>query len=128
MLSFVTMKDLIRVLFVEDDPEMMEIYTENFLLPEFEVATAVDGEKAMELLRNSDKKFDVIVTDNNMPNLDGMRLLKMIHKEFPDLKVLMVTGFGNWSDYVDAHNMGVHKFIDKPVKMIELKTLIRAIA
>jgi two-component system response regulator (stage 0 sporulation protein F) len=121
------MKDPIRVVFVEDDPEMLAIYAENFLLPEFQIGTALNGEKAIELLRNSVGRIDVLVTDNHMQQMDGIKLLRIVRQEFPEIKLLMVTGYGNWTDYVEAHNIGIHKFIDKPIKMSELKNLIRGI-
>ena len=121
------MRPPIRVLFVEDDPDMTAIYNENFLEPEFETATATNGEEAIRVLRAMATPFDVIVTDNYMPEMDGMALLKTIHFEFPSVKLVMVTGFGNWSDYIEAHNLGVCKFFDKPVKMSELKGIIRSL-
>jgi DNA-binding NtrC family response regulator len=122
------MKNPIRVVFVEDDPEMLAVYAENFENPEFQIVAARDGKEAIDLLRNSEDQFDVVVTDNFMPKMDGMRLLKIVRYEFPQTKLLMVTGYGNWTDYLDAEKIGVYKFVDKPVKMRELKDLIRAIA
>jgi two-component system response regulator (stage 0 sporulation protein F) len=122
------MKGPIRIVFVEDDPEMMAIYAENFVMPEFQITTASNGNKAIEVLRNSEKEFDVMVTDNCMPQMDGLKLLRTVHKEFPEIKLFMVTAYGDWTDYIDAHNIGVQKFVDKPVKMSELRNLIRAIA
>jgi two-component system response regulator (stage 0 sporulation protein F) len=121
------MKDPIRVVFVEDDPEMLAIYAENFLLPEFQIGTASNGENAIELLRKTVSRVDVLVTDNHMPKMDGIKLLRTVRQEFPSIKLLMVTGYGNWTDYVDAHDIGVQKFVDKPIKMSELKDLIRGI-
>jgi len=118
----------IRIVFVEDDPEMMAIYVENFMTPEFEIMTATNGKNAIEVLRNSKTEFNVIVTDNCMPQMDGLKLLRLVRQEFPKIKLLMITAYGDWTDYVDAHNIGVQKFVDKPVKMSELRNLIRAIA
>src|SRR3990172_1997824 len=117
------MKNPIRIVFVEDDPEMMAVYAENFLMPEFQITTAADGEEAIKLLRDSEAKFDVMVTDHYMPQIDGMKLIKTVRHEFPDIKLLMVTAYGNWLNDVDAGNMDVWKFLDKPVKMSELKQL-----
>src|SRR5262249_44347010 len=122
------MKNQIRVVFVEDDPEMKAVYAENFVAPEFEIVAVADGKEAIEVLRNSENKFDVVVTDHFMPKMDGMRLLRIVRYEFPQTKLLMVTGYGNWPDYIQAQDIGVSKFLDKPVKMRDLKELIRAIA
>ncbi len=121
------MKAPIRVLFVEDDNEMSAIYKENFLGPEFEITTAGNGREALDLVNRTGARFDVVVTDNWMPEMNGMNLLREIHQLHPDLKVILVTGYGNWSEYVDAHNLGVYRFLDKPVKMSELKGMIRGL-
>ena len=122
LLSF--MNRPIRILFVEDDPEMRAVYQENFARPEFEATSAPNGTKAMEILGKT-SEFDVVVSDNYMPEMDGITLLKRMHELYPELKVVIVSGYGNWSDYVEAHNLGVWRFIDKPVKIADLKKLIR---
>lgn len=119
------MNQPIRILFVEDDPEMRAVYQENFVRPEFEVTAAANGTEAMEILGKTGE-FDVVVSDNYMPEMDGITLLKRMHDLYPDVKVVIVSGYGNWSDYVEAHNLGVWRFIDKPVKIGDLKKLIRA--
>lgn len=118
------MNQPIRILFVEDDPEMRAVYLENFILPEFEVVAAANGTEALAILQKT-TAFDVVVSDNYMPEMDGITLLKRMRELHPDVRVVIVTGYGNWSDYVDAHNLGVWKFIDKPVKIADLKKLIR---
>lgn len=115
-----------RVLFVEDDPEMSSVYQENFMQPEFETVVATNGKDALEKLRTAAEGFDVVVTDNFMPEMDGITMLKTIRREFPGLIVFVVTGYGNWADYVEAHNLGVTRFLDKPIKMAALRDLIRA--
>lgn len=115
-----------RLLVVEDDPEMLEVYRENFPGPEFQTITANNGKEALEILRNAPQEFDWLISDNYMPEMDGITLLRKAHQEFPKLKVVIVTGYGNWLDYVDAHNLGVVKFLDKPMRMEELKKLVRS--
>jgi len=126
--SYKGMKHPIRVLFVEDDPEMTAVVAENFLPPEFRMVTAADGEQACHLLKDAGRKFDVLLTDNFMPGMDGITLLKKVRKDFPEMKLIMISGYGNWPDYIEAHNIGVSKFLDKPVRMAELKELIRTLA
>lgn len=125
LLQPANMRSPIRILFVEDDPEMIAVYEENFSSPEFEIATATDGEQAVRLLRTSPSKFDVVVTDNYMPNMNGFTFLKRIHFDFPEVKLFMVTGYGTDADYLHASDLGVHRFLDKPVRMSELKHMIR---
>jgi len=118
------MKSATKILFVEDDPEMRAVYQENFPEPEFESTIASNGHDALERFHQGEC-FDVVVTDNYMPQMNGITMLKTINKEFPGTKVILITGYGNWEDYVDAYNAGVLRFLDKPVKMGELKKLIK---
>lgn len=115
-----------RLLVVEDDPEMVEVYRENFPAPEFQTDSANNGKEALQILRNAPQEFDWLISDNHMPEMDGITLLRKVHQEFPNLKVIIVTGYGNWRDYVDAHNLGVVKFLDKPIRMEELRKLVRS--
>jgi two-component system response regulator (stage 0 sporulation protein F) len=113
-----------KILFVEDDPGMRDVYAENFVAPEFESTIASNGQDALERLK-SGEQFDLIISDNYMPEMNGIAMLKEIHKHFPETKVILITGYGNWEDYVTAYDSGVLRFLDKPVKMAELKKLIR---
>jgi len=113
-----------KILFVEDDPEMRDVYTENFLDPEFESTIARNGQDALARLHQGER-FDLIISDNYMPEMNGITMLKEIHKQFPETKVILITGYGNWEDYVAAYNSGVLRFLDKPVKMAELKKLVK---
>ncbi len=126
MLITADMNTPIRILFVEDDAEMSAIYAENFSLPEFDITTASGGVEAWKLLENSAGSFDFVVTDNYMPGMDGMTLLRKIRKDFPNIKVVMVSGYGDWSsDSVNEQDKRGLRFLDKPVRMSNLKQLIR---
>jgi DNA-binding NtrC family response regulator len=117
-------KPPIRILFVEDDPEMVATYMDNFSSIEYETCAAQNGVEALKILHSSEP-FDVIVTDNYMPEMSGMDLLKELQKEYPALKIILVTAYGNWTDYVEAYKLGVAKFFDKPLKPGELKNAIQ---
>ena len=117
-------KPPIRILFVEDDAEMIATYQENFTPPEYETRSAENGSEALKILKDSEP-FDVMVADNYMPEMNGMDLLKEVQEKFPGLKVIMVTAFGNWTDYVEAFNLGVAKFFDKPLQPGQLKRTIK---
>jgi two-component system response regulator FlrC len=119
-------KSPIRILFVEDDAEMTATYMENFQPPDYQTHAAENGNEALKILKNSDP-FDVMVADNYMPEMNGMELLKEVRSKYPDLKVIMVTAYGNWTDYVEAFNRGVIKFFDKPLKPGELKRAIKSL-
>src|SRR5262245_40395700 len=117
-------KSPIRILFVEDDPEMAATYMDNFSSADYETCAAENGLEALKILKTS-KPFDIIVADNYMPQMTGMDLLKVVKKEYPGLHVILVTAYGDWTDYVEAYKLGVTKFFDKPLKPGELKSAIQ---
>jgi DNA-binding NtrC family response regulator len=117
----------IRILFVEDDQDMAGTYTECFPQPEFDVRAARNGQEALQILQDSSGPFDVVVSDNQMPEMDGMTLLRKIRQSMPQMKVIIVTGYGDLDQITDAQNLGVVRFINKPVKMADLKQLIRSL-
>jgi DNA-binding NtrC family response regulator len=118
----------IRILFVEDDPEMMAIYLENFLPPDYLIATASTAEGALQILDRADSRFDVVVTDNYMPGITGISLLQRINQKDPSIKLLMVTGYGSWAEQLRSRDSGYMKFVDKPVKMSDLRSMIERMA
>jgi DNA-binding NtrC family response regulator len=117
-------KSPIRILFVEDDAEMVSTYMDNFSSAEYQACAAQNGTEALKILRTSEP-FDVMVADNYMPEMTGMDLLKEVQKEYPELRVILVTAYGNWTDYVEAYKLGVAKFFDKPLRPGELKSAIQ---
>jgi DNA-binding NtrC family response regulator len=114
----------IRILFVGDDEEMLALYREYFEGPEFETRTAMNGNEAFRSIRNVLGEIDIMVTDNFMPGMEGLSLLKHIQEEYPDIRLIMITAHGNWQG-TRGYNYGPVKFLEKPIKMIELKRLIR---
>jgi DNA-binding NtrC family response regulator len=113
----------IRILFVDDDPEMRAIYAENFLPPDFQISTAPTGERALEMLQTAGSQFDVVITDNYMPGMSGRSLLKQINHIDPSIKLLMVTAFDDWNR-TTSHSAAEMKLVEKPVKMADLKSMI----
>ncbi len=88
---------------------------------------AVDGKEAMPMIQAS--KFDLIVSDYNMPKVDGHQLLKFIRTESnqPDVPVLMVTTEGDESKLEAVQQEGVSAIVDKPFDVNTVKQLIEAI-
>ena len=114
-----------RILFVENDPEMSQVYQESFIQPEFETVVATNGMDALKMLRNETRPVDVMVTEIFTSEMDRVTLLRKITREFPDLFVIMITNNDLSTDLIDAHSLKIVPFLDKPVQMRGLKELIR---
>jgi DNA-binding NtrC family response regulator len=114
-----------RILVVEEDAEMSSIYRENCLKPEFEASFVENGKNALKLLRNAKEKFEVMICDKYAPEMEGISILKLIRQEFPELVMIIVTGYGDLGSDTDGYNLGVNKFLKKPIRMSALKELVR---
>ncbi len=89
------MTNPIRLLIVDDNEDILSTFYEFFNSMGYEVKTAVDGLVALKLLRDEALFFDCLITDLVMPNISGVGLISIVKKEFPHLKIIAITGFGD---------------------------------
>jgi YesN/AraC family two-component response regulator len=69
----------------------------------------------------------LVLSDINMPGMNGLELLRLIKTQFPDLKVIMVTAYGDDANHATASGYGADDFVTKPVDFVYLKERIRLI-
>ena len=93
-----------RVLIVEDDLELREEIADTLELAGFDFLQVGDGEQAVALLEQ--EPVDIVVTDVNMPGMDGHQLLAHLNQAFPGLPVVLMTAFGQVQKAVDAIRNG----------------------
>jgi len=111
-----------RILVV-DDEENARIALSKILTREgYEVASAGNGCEALNYLRG--KEVELIITDINMPEMNGLAFLRELSRSHPDSNVIMVTAYGEVESYIEAMNLGAYEYINKPVKIDELKKII----
>jgi DNA-binding NtrC family response regulator len=101
-----------RILIAEDDDISRENLSE--LLCAYDVYSVGDGMQALKAFH--EEKFDLIITDLRMPNMDGMHLLKHIREDDPRATVIMITGYGTVNTAVEAMKLGAFDYITKPLK------------
>lgn len=114
-----------RILVV-DDEENARIALSKILTREgYNVASAGNGYEALNYLR--DQEVDLIITDINMPEMNGMTFLRELNRNYPDCNVIMITAYGEVESYIEAMNLGAFEYINKPVKLEELNKIIHKI-
>lgn len=113
------------ILTVDDDAEMLSLLHEVISQLGHTSVTAVDGIDALEKLHNN--QFDIIITDINMPRMDGIELTKQVKADFEDVDVLTVTGYETEYKYTDVIEIGASDFISKPFNINELEAKINRI-
>ncbi len=108
-----------RILVVDDEESIRE-FLEIMLKKEgFEVSLAEDGARAKEMIQK--KSFDMVISDLQMPNMNGIELLKFVKDSAPDTVFMMITAFGTTETAVEAMKMGAYDYITKPFKIDEVR-------
>jgi signal transduction histidine kinase/DNA-binding response OmpR family regulator len=101
-----------RVLVVDDEPVIQRILTEYLGSLGVKTEAAGTAEDALELLKQ--QEFAVVVTDKNLPGMDGIELLGRIKSEHPGMEVLVITGYASVESALDAIGHGAFDYIPKP--------------
>ena len=124
---------MLKILIVDDEHDVEMLFTQRFRKEvknnEVKIDFAFSGEDALIFLGKLDP-FDVVLvlSDINMPGMTGLELLKSIKKDFPTLKVMMVTAYGDDNNYKNAMEFGADDFVTKPVDFSILKEKILTLA
>ena len=84
----------------------------------YSVSEARNGRHALTLM--TEQNFSLVISDKNMPHMDGIELLQQVKKEFPMTEFIIITGHGSIEDAVKAMRLGAYDFITKPFKKDEL--------
>lgn len=112
-----------RVLIIDDEAEIRRNLTVGLTQEDYTVVACPDGLSAIHELNQSREKgvaYDYLVTDIFMPDIDGLKILKVIKNQYPDLPVLVITGFGDERLEVTALSEPNTGFLDKPFEISEL--------
>lgn len=113
----------VRILVVEDEPGVRDFVRRGLMSAGYEVETADDGQQALERLA-AGEKFALMVTDIIMPGLDGIALSLKVAKDYPSLRILMMTGYATERQRVYNLEALNHAVLAKP---FSLKALLAAV-
>jgi DNA-binding NtrC family response regulator len=114
-----------KVLIV-DDEENARIGLKKLLSREgYQVATVANGFEALEHL-NQDA-VDLVITDINMPEMNGLVFLRELNRSHPTTSVIMVTAYGGVESYLESMNLGAFEYLNKPVNLDELRVVMNRI-
>ena len=101
-----------RILVVDDQESMREMLADLIDLMGHEPRTVGDAQEALEALEESD--VDLVITDLNMPVVDGLELMKRIKGNAPELPVIIITGYGTFHTEKQVLSSGADGYIPKP--------------
>lgn len=106
------------ILIVDDEPNYLIVISELLGEEGFETITADNGAKALELVKRAD--IDLLLTDMQMPDMDGFALLEAVKSSQPEMPVIMITAYGEVEKAVRAMRSGAFNYITKPFNNDEL--------
>ncbi|MCD6380079.1 response regulator [bacterium] len=112
-----------NILIIDDEAEIRRNLTVGLTQEGFSAVACPDGISAIHELKSSHDKgitYDYLITDIFMPDIDGLKILKVIKEQYPDLPVLVITGYGDVGlelEAISEHNTG---YLDKPFEISEL--------
>ena len=119
------MKDLIKLLIVDDEVKFLETLARRLEMRGFDVTTAVNGDEALATAKK--EKFDLALVDLKMPGMDGDELLARLKAHHKYLEVIILTGHGSLDSAVDCTKLGAFGYLPKPYEIDKLtETLMEA--
>ncbi len=116
-----------RILVIDDDEQLRSMLSRMLQLAGYEVVVAADGEEGIRLFRQN--PVDLVITDIFMPEKEGLETIRELHKEFPDLKIIAISGgsnkMGDFSSLPFAKRFGATETLAKPFHKNELLMLVK---
>jgi two-component system, cell cycle response regulator CpdR len=113
-----------RILLAEDQATLASLCARALAGVGHEVTTASDGSDALDLLVREQGHFDLLLTDIRMPIMDGIALAVTAARDFPDLTILLMTGYADQRERAHGLDAIVHDVIPKPFTIAALRQVV----
>jgi DNA-binding NtrC family response regulator len=101
------------ILVVDDEAAQRQLLT-SALAKDYPVVAAANGAEAVQLL--SARSFDLIITDERMPEMDGLQLIRWVREHMPEIPIIVLTAYGSIVTAVEAMKLGAQEYLTKPLK------------
>jgi two-component system cell cycle response regulator CpdR len=113
-----------RILIADDEESMRQLVARAIAMDGHETITAEDGAEALEILVRENGGFDLLLTDIKMPVMDGIALALAARRDFPNLTILLMTGFADQRERASGLDAIVHDVITKPFAVADIRTAV----
>ena len=117
-----------KILVVDDEPQVerliLQLFRRQVRKKEYEFAFARNGKEALDLLEQQDD-IEMVLSDLNMPEMDGLTFLSRLKEIQPDMKAVIVSAYGDMKNIREAMNLGAFDFVTKPIEMDDLTATIQ---
>ncbi len=111
-----------KALVIDDDVATLELMKFQLEAEDFEVVTVERGQEGLKFVEEIE--FDIILTDLNLPDFDGIEMVRRCKEISPDTEIIMITGYGSTDKTIEATKAGAFHYVEKPVEFEELLLLI----
>lgn len=122
LLEAIGMTEKRKILVVDDEDALRTVLSAELNSEGYDVGTAADGSEALAELQKD--KFDLVLLDIKMPNMNGFEVLKVIKEKHQGTKVIMLTGFADLKNAIESKKLGAEDFVSKPYDLVDLLTTI----
>lgn len=116
---------MIKILFLEDEPNILEVTTEYMKMQGYEVTCVNNGQDALEILKNED--FNLAILDIMVPKVTGLEVLEYINKSKSNMATIMLTALGDEQTQLKAFNLKTDDYVIKPFSPLLLLKRIEAV-
>jgi two-component system, cell cycle response regulator CpdR len=113
-----------RVLIADDEESMRALVARAIAMDGHQTVTAQDGAEALEVLTREQGGFDLLLTDIQMPIMDGIALALTAARDFPKLTILLMTGFADQRERASNLSAIAHDVITKPFSVADIRTAV----
>ena len=115
-----------KLLIVEDEPNLLSILRKGFAENNYDVSSALDGEKALEMITST--HFDVVILDVMLPKMSGIEICQKLRAQKNHVPILLLTALGSSENIVHGLENGADDYLVKPFKFSELNARVMALA
>jgi len=116
----------LRVLYVEDDQLLQETIAEYLRMLFADVALANNGLEGLELYKGN--SFDIVITDINMPQMDGLEMATKIKEIDPEQHIVIISAYKDLNNYIEAIRLGIDGYVLKPVEYEQVNAILYKVA
>jgi CheY-like chemotaxis protein len=113
-----------RILIAEDEEVSRAFIARALAQDGHEVVTTADGGEALDVLTREQGRFDVLLTDIRMPVMDGIALALAAARDFPELTIVLMTGYADQRERAHGLDALIHDVIAKPFTMEEIRKAV----
>jgi CheY-like chemotaxis protein len=113
-----------RILVVEDEEPVRALVARGLMLDGHDVVTASDGGEGLDMLVAEEGRFDLLLTDIRMPIMDGIALALAAKRDFPDLTIILMTGYAEQRERAKSLETIVSEVLTKPFALADLRATV----